>query len=179
MTLQEIYQWIQHNTGEDATPSPSTIRYNLSTNKAFVQTLDKRSKWQLSSQFAHEILSTSVYHKQTFPSSGKLDRAICEPTNPLIARRKKRRGDTTDLATGRSVGVMTHVSTSADGDSVCSAPECFGEQLPSVCFQCLLDGNEQCDKKKTSCTRCSELGLPCEEQAPFLKAGMLYLTTLS
>ncbi|KAK1503121.1 hypothetical protein CABS01_16946 [Colletotrichum abscissum] len=33
MTLQEIYQWIQHNTGEDTTPSPSTIRYNLSTNK--------------------------------------------------------------------------------------------------------------------------------------------------
>ncbi|KAK1656751.1 hypothetical protein BDP55DRAFT_687969 [Colletotrichum godetiae] len=33
MTLQEIYQWIRHNTEEDMTPSTSTIRYNLSMNK--------------------------------------------------------------------------------------------------------------------------------------------------
>ncbi|KAK1656750.1 hypothetical protein BDP55DRAFT_687968, partial [Colletotrichum godetiae] len=65
------------------------------------------------------------------------------------------------------------------GNSVCSAPRCFDEQLPSVCFQCLLGENELCDKRRPSCTRCSTLGLACEEQAPSLKAGMLYLTSLS
>ncbi|KXH59648.1 hypothetical protein CNYM01_13666 [Colletotrichum nymphaeae SA-01] len=85
------------------------------------------------SQFIHKMSPTSFGHRQAVASGGVSRKATRKPNNLLPARKKTRRGkDTTDQTAGRSVGVMAHVSTFADGDSICGAPRCFDEQLPSV-----------------------------------------------
>ncbi|KAH9225350.1 hypothetical protein K456DRAFT_43975 [Colletotrichum gloeosporioides 23] len=182
MTLHEIYEWFRLNTTKDMSRCASSIRYNLSMNEAFVQTSNEQSKWHLSSDFIYNIQPTSIYRKKTAYLRTTPHRAIEQfDTFPSAQGASTFIGTPMGLPTGKDFTGMSYANAFIDdnNNNARSTQGCFNKKLTSTCFQCLLSGNKQCDRKRPSCTQCSESGLLCEEQAPFLKAGILYLTTVS
>ncbi|KAF4474015.1 hypothetical protein CGGC5_v017084 [Colletotrichum fructicola Nara gc5] len=159
--------------------SEGSIRYNLSVNEAFIMKPGERSTWQISPQFIGKAPPTSSFRRQPTAarqSSSMLDRedmTVISGAAAEVCYDESMSPSSTD-----SLETWLGPAISMEGDRDRHTTLIDIGQPSSMCFQCLLGGNKQCDKKRPSCAQCSDLNLVCEEQAPFLVAGKMYLTAL-